>query len=169
MCHWDKELLKRLSREDIIILLYKRYQDDINALIDPSRVIIEEEGSLARDQVIMAQLKAIIGQIDPSIKVTTDCSSNHEDERLPILDVKVWVDDLEEGESKLLHSHYMKPVSSRMLMHENSSHSLRMKRNVMINEIDRIFRNCSLHLTWEDDIVPSVSYFMKHMFFSGYS
>ena len=117
----------------------------------------------------MGKIKVLANQIDPSIQVTTDCSSNHDDRMTPILDVKVWIADMPNGETKILHSHYMKEVSTRLVMHETSSHSTRMKYNVMVNEIDRIMRNCSPHLTWEECIVPSVSHYMKRMVYSGYS
>ena len=54
-------------------------------------------------------------------------------------------------------------------MHEESSHGSRMKYNVMVNEIDRIVRNSSPHLPWEESIVPSITYFLKRMTYSGYS
>ena len=34
MCWWDKQLKTRISSEDVIIKLYKRYVDDINLVVD---------------------------------------------------------------------------------------------------------------------------------------
>ena len=70
---------------------------------------------------------------------------------------------------KALHEHYMKDVSTRVLMKESSSHSLKMEINVLANEIDRIIRNCSPHLDWKEGVTPHVNYFMKRMSYSGYS
>ena len=80
-----------------------------------------------------------------------------------------WAAKTTTGEWKILHSHYTKEVSSRQVMHRYSSHGERMKKNVMINEMDRIMRNCSPHLTWNKTIIPSVKYYVKRMLYSGYS
>ena len=44
-----------------------------------------------------------------------------------------------------------------------------MKMNVMINECDRIMRNCSPHLNWEQEVLPHVSFFVKRLKYCGYS
>ena len=170
MCFWDEMLLERLALYDIIVHLYKRYKDDVNLALElENPTWIDENEEEPRDLMLMKKVKEIANGIEPSIQVTIDCCSNHEDEKTPILDVKVWVEELQDNEAKILHSHYMKDVSTRTVMHENSSHSARMKYNVMVNEIDRVMRNTSPHLAWEDSIVPSVSYYMKRMAYSGYS
>ena len=97
------------------------------------------------------------------LTVSTDCCSNNDDRKTPILDLKVWVAKTTTGEWKILHSHYTKEVSSRQVMHSHSSHGERMKKNVMINEIDRIMRNSSPHLTWNETIIPSVEYYIRRM------
>ena len=85
----------------------------------------------------MAKMKEIADGIDPCLKVSTDYSSNHSDKKTPILDLKVWIGKNTHNTTLILHSHYMKEVSSRMVMHENSSHSMRMKfNNVLVNEFD---------------------------------
>jgi len=172
MCHWDEVLLEKLEVNDIIVHLYKRYKDDVNLAMETREenpLWMSEESEEARDQKLMKKVKEIANQIDPSIQVTTDCCSNHDDQKTPILDVKVWVGELINEEMKILHCHYMKDVSTRLVMHEESSHGSRMKYNVMVNEIDRIVRNSSPHLPWEESIVPSITYFLKRMTYSGYS
>ena len=79
----------------------------------------------------------------------------------------MWIGEDQSGEVKILHSHYMKDVASRMAIHHRSSHSMWMKKNVMVNEISRILGNCSEDLPW-DEAVKHVSYFSKRMQFSGY-
>ena len=51
---------------------------------------------------------------------------------------------------RILHSHYMKDVSSRLVMAERSAHGKNTKRNVMVNEICRIMKNCSIYLPKEE-------------------
>ena len=43
-----------------------------------------------------------------------------------------------------------------------------MKKNIMINEILRILRNCNKYLKWEET-AEHLSYFMKRLQFSGYN
>ena len=54
-------------------------------------------------------------------------------------------------------------------MHQESSYGEWMKFHVMINEMDRIMRNTSPYLPFEDGLNPSLEYFVKRMKYSGYS
>ena len=165
MCHWDKEFIRRCELEMIIMYMYKRYKDDINVATDPSLAV----GIAKDDKSVMRKLKEIADSIDPCLSVTTDCCSNHEDNKTPILDIKVWIDYVPREGYRILHSHYTKEVASRQVMNESSSHGMRMKFNVMVNELDRIMRNHSPYLNWEDSIVPNLDYFIMRMVYSGYS
>ena len=167
MCEWDKSLIQRCHEIGLLILLYKRYKDDVNVVLDSQNMTgVQNKND---DREVMQRMKEIADSIDPSIKVTTDCCSNHGDGKTPILDVKVWIGRSSKGVVKVLHTHYMKEVSSRLVMHSDTSHSQRMQYNVIVNEMDRITRNCSPHLDWDISVVPSFSYFVKRMVYSGYS
>ena len=61
----------------------------------------------------------------------------------------------------------MKEVSTRAVINSRSSHPIQMKKNVMINEIMRILRNCNEFCPWEE-VAQHISYFMKRLQFSGY-
>ena len=69
---------------------------------------------------------------------------------------------------KILHVHYIKEVSTRAVINASSAHSEEMKMNVMVNEICRILKNCSIYLEW-DEVAEHVNYFMKRLQYSGYS
>ena len=101
--------------------------------------------------------------------MTTDFCSNHIDLKTPILDIKVWIDEIPGVGFRILHSHYIKDVATRHVMNESSSHGAQMKFHVMVNELDRIMRIISPYLKWEESVVPSLDYFIKRMSFSGYS
>ena len=58
------------------------------------------------------QIKA--NTIDKNIQVTYDYSSNYDDRRLPVLDLKVWIVLCNDGKYRILHPHYIKEVSSRV-------------------------------------------------------
>ena len=105
--------------------------------------------------------------IHPSIKVTVDIPSNYDANKLPILDLKVWIGQVSTGEYKVVTPHYMKGVSSRAVINSNSSHPTNMKRSVMINEVMRILKNCSKYLDWRET-ANHISYFVRRLQFSGY-
>ena len=67
----------------------------------------------------------------------------------------------------MLHSRYMKDVASRMTIHHRSSHSARIKHNVLVNEGSRIFRNCSEELA-RSEARNHFSYLMQRMQFAQY-
>ena len=144
MVEWDKELINGMEAEAISAKLYKRYKDDVNLVLN-----VGDEGLAGDQRGVMEKVKGIADVIDPNLKVTTDNAGNHEDGRLPILDLNVWIGKSKGGEIKILHSHYMKEVASRMTIHHRSSHSQRMKESVMLNEVSRILDNCSEDLPWQ--------------------
>ena len=109
----------------------------------------------------------VADNIHPSIKVTGDIPSNYNDKRLPILDLKVWIGEVKPNIFKIITAHYIKDVSTRAVINNRSSHPLRMKKNVMINEVMRILRNCNEYCPW-DEVAHHISYFMKRLQFSGY-
>ena len=61
----------------------------------------------------------------------------------------------------------MKPVASRNTIHWRSSHSREMKKNVAMNEMTRINRNCSKDIPWEE-VADHLSYHIKRLQYSGY-
>ena len=65
-------------------------------------------------------------------------------------------------ETKVLHDHYMKDVASRSTINYRSSHSMEMKKNVAINELMRIIRNCSDRIPWSEK-ATHVSYYLQRM------
>ena len=145
--------------------MYIRYKHNTNVEIYKTRTT--EEGVVISDQSMMARLKILADSIDPNLKATTDVGSNHDHRRMPILDLNVWIE--ETGTFVIMHTHYIKEVSSRLVMLESSAHSERMKVNVMVNECDRIMPNCSHHLEWNSEILPHLTYFMPRMKYFGYS
>ena len=71
----------------------------------------------------------IANKIHTSIRVTGDIPSRYDDNRLPILDLKVWIGEIVTNTHKVITSHYMKDVSTRAVINERSSHPQNMKMN----------------------------------------
>ena len=162
MNHWDEELLNILNRENIFAKVYKRYVDDINLILHVNNEDLNDEKS------VMEFIQTKANMIDQSIQVTYDYSKNYEDGKLPVLDIKVWIGLNKEGVYKILHTHYIKEVTSRLVIHEHSAHSPITKFNVCVNEAIRIMKNCSLLLN-QNECISHLEYFVKRLIFSGYN
>ena len=165
MDYWDEKFKEVLQNSNILVKLYKRYKDDINLVLE-----IDYNAEVDRAENEAATLRTIIekaNSIHPSIRVTGDIPSKYQDDRLPILDLKVWIGEAEQDVYKVITSHYMKEVSSRAVINEKSSHPRNMKKNVLVNEALRILRNSSKFLKWEET-AEHLSYLMKRLQFSGY-
>ena len=105
-----------------------------------------------------------------SIQLTADVPSNYSDGRVPILDLKCLVAEVETEEGKhsmILHEHYVKAVSSKTVIHRNSAMSLSSKRTILTQQCLRIMLNCNTHIGWEK-ISEHLSFYTARMLASGY-
>ena len=118
---------------------------------------------------MMELVEGLANGVHESIKVEVDCGYNHSERegRLPVLDIEVWIGEGKDGKLRILHSHYVKDVSSRRVMEWSSAHGENTKRNVMVNELCRIMKNCSVYLPWEK-VAEKVSYYVRRMEYCGY-
>ena len=111
MCWWDKQLIQRTLNENLQLVLYKRYEDDCNIIAE--HLNVEET-----DEEIAKRISHIADTIDPSIKSTYDYGSKYTDGRLPMLDLKLWIDKDHNGTWRVMHTHFMKKVSLKYLIHQ---------------------------------------------------
>ena len=109
MIWWDREFTCKLKEIGIIQKMNLRYVDDINVaakatvprmryaggkiVIDTT--LVEEDKKRAPDERTMELIRQVGDDIHPSIKLEADYPSKHPDKKLPILDVKVWVEQRE--------------------------------------------------------------------------
>ena len=179
MCWWDRQIIEKLNKVGIKVLLYKRYVDDINMVIEflkdnykyeagklvkEERTGIEEE---EKDQKMFKIIKEIGNEIHRSIQLTTDTPSENEDKKVPILDLKCWVERGRDGRVYILHEHYMKNMASRLVLHRQAAMSIQSKRTILTQQCLRIMLNCNEKL--EDNIKEKhLTYFMARMQASGY-
>ena len=141
MLAWDRKFLAKLEGLGILILLYKRYVDDVtvvgpvlnpgwsyNAEMDRMQWRNELAGSnnVPQDQKTMVVLAAVANSIDRNIQFTWDVPSLNDDGKLPILDVKVWVD-----QGAVRHTFYKKQCSYIITIHQRSAISAREKQNTL--------------------------------------
>ena len=159
MSWWDKCLRRKLREDGISIVVYKRYVDDINTVVS-MKTRTDTEVS---DKDVIERIKAIGNGIHPSIQLEADYPSKYEDHKVPILDVKVWID----AENRILHEYYSKPVSFKAVIDRRSAMPLKDKRTVLTQDILRIVLRCSPLLPWEK-VVEHIEVYMLRLQFSGY-
>ena len=98
--------------------------------------------------------------------MTVDYPSKHRDDKVPMLDLKLWIQEVD-GIVRLLYEHYEKDMATKMLIHADSAISPRVKRTVLTQEMLRILLHCSKYLPWAH-ITNHLNGFMKKMQYSGY-
>ena len=105
MVWWDREFKARVEKLGIPLYMYKRYEDDNNVIVgavEPGAKIAGgmlsiDEASKAqdshrdKDEMCMELLREVGNRIHNSIQIENDHPSRHEDNLMPILDLKVWI------------------------------------------------------------------------------
>ena len=61
---------------------------------------VAEDEAISDDERIMRLIKQIGNDIHPSIQLAVDYPSKHQDGKLPILDLKVWIETKEKETEK---------------------------------------------------------------------
>ena len=113
-------------------------------------------------------LKQKIGNdIHPSIPLEVDFPSNHEDGKMPILDLKVWT-ERKENKTIIMHEFYSKGISSKAVINAKLAIPWSTKCTALTQEVLRVLLNCSKELPWR---VPTqhVNDMVLRMQYSGYS
>ena len=173
MTWWDKKVKEEAASKGLEILLYRRYVDDINIVAKMTQrnsgneVEKEEENTdKQRETQGMKMFQEIGNGISKSIKLEIDHPANHNEGKMPLLDVKVWLQESEEitdedetlnntddkernKKKRIMYEHYRKEMASKMTIHARSALPHNQKRNILTQEVIRILKNCSQELPWE--------------------
>ena len=161
MMWYDKKIIEGLEAVGMKPLMYKRYVDDINVALPRPMNVTE---GMEDDEAAMYILQQVGNGIHRSIQLEIEYPSKSEDKKLPILDLKMWIDT----EGHVVYEHYMKSVSSKYLIHARSAVPEKMKRTVNTQEALRILLNCSKRLP-RDIVLKHLQHFAARMQYSGYS
>ena len=154
MSWWDKQMKKRMSEENIEVVMYKRYVDDINMVVEMNEDAEEKE--------VWKLIKETGNKIHGSIQLEADHPANYEEMKVPILDIKVWVEN-----NQVLHEYYSKPVASKAVIDAQSAMPLKDKRTVLTQDLLRIIMRCSPELPWHVKKTHIEEYSLR-MQYSGY-
>lgn len=182
-------MVKKLEESGVGLRVYKRYVDDINVVMNASAAGIRfQEGRFTQDENFaqieqnlkpdnrcMQLFQSIGNSIHPSIRLEVDCPSRHVDGKIPILDLKLWIerrrrvgDDGQDRDMQfVLHEFYYKDVASSSVINARSALPWSWKRTILTQEVLRILLNCSRELPWEV-VVAHVNHMMLRLQYSGY-
>ena len=107
--------------------------------------------------------------IHPSTQLTVDYPSKYEDRRMPLLDIKVWLESRNENDGvKVWHEFYYKEVATKALTHARSAMPTSVKRTTLTQELLRVMLRCSPDLMWRE-VVTHLDHSMMRMQYSGYN
>ena len=135
------------------------------------QLVFNEGREVGKEENGMIILKKVGNTIHNSIQVKTDYPSLHTDNKLPLLDIKMWIEDLKDMNGnptkEVLHEFYSKDVSSKAVIHAKSAMPTSNKRTALTQEILRILLRCSPSLPWENTL-GHIHTFLQRMQFSAY-
>ena len=180
MLWWDRQFTNKLERIGIRMKLHERYTDDTNvatkqtekgARYDGENIVItdetrDEDEGVPDDERTMKFLQAVANSIHPSIRMTIDYPSRYVEGKVPMLDVRMWIEMIE-GVYLILYEHYEKEMTTKAVIHASSAIPYKVKRTVLTQEVLRILLHCSNELTWET-VLQHLNKFMRKMQYSGY-
>ena len=132
--------------------------------MDDSDQIVRKANEDDSDEETCAKLKVIANECLDNIIMEEDLPSRYPDAKLPILDMKCWLDN----SGNVLYTHYEKPTASKQIISTRSAHSGSCKRSVHVNELVRRMMNVSPSLSWTEYTVPVLEEYMRRMARAGY-
>ena len=133
MVEWDKQFPEKLKSIGINLIIYFRFKDDITIItqslekgtkwkegklvIDLNKKKVDMEKS--NEEVTMEVIRNVAESVDGMIKFTFDIPDNHENGKLPILDVQVKINKNEMN--RLDFEFYEKPTKNNKVILEDAA------------------------------------------------
>jgi hypothetical protein len=162
-------------------LLYKRYIDDQNVVIEALKTgqkydpelgeIVQdpaaEEDNRSSEERTFEAVRLIGDSVNHMIQLTVDHPEKNENGRVPILDLEVWMIRDSNGFQKILYSFYEKPMKSQFTLMKDSAVSMQTKRNSLTQEAKRRLRNCHEDVP-KEEVAEILSEFAQKLKNSGY-
>ena len=117
------------------------------------------------DKRTMLVVQDIANSIDDMIKMTVDIPSNYDDRKVPMLDVKAWV---EENSNEIYYEFYEKPTKNPLVISKDSAMPKSKKINTISQEVFRRLHNTKHEIDWKRK-TEILEKYMKELKASGYS
>ena len=180
MINWDKQFLKKLSSVGISPAIYERFKDDITLLLESlekgskysnGKLIMDmdkkmQDEAKSDEEITMEVVKVIAESVDEMIKFEVDLPSNHQNGKIPMLDVQANVN--KEEQNRLDFEFFEKPSKNKFVILSNSAISSKQKRTILTQECLRRMRNTKPELGRGVQI-KYLNEFMSKMKNSGYN
>ena len=158
MIDWDKILLKKLKSLEMEPKIYTRFKDDIQIVIESlengskiedGKIVVDEQKKLvdkdrSDSKVTMDVIQEVANSIHPMIKLTVETPCNFKDGKLPVLDIKVNINDNEKN--RIDFEFYEKPTQNCRVILASSALSFTKKRTILTQEGLRRLRNTKMEL-----------------------
>ena len=170
--------MEKIKKAKLCMRLYERYVDDSNQIAEvppPNTRYNVLTGRMEKDDTPVAEeteeqrtarvFKNIANSVQEGIIMEEDSPSRNQDGKLPILDMKVWID----RNFYVVYQHYEKPMANRQILHSQSAQSDKCKRSVHVNEVVRRILNTSAKLEWSDYVAPVLTDYCLRMKQAGYN
>ena len=185
MLLWDKKYLEKLKSLGIRVIMYKRYVDDVVIVTEKVKEGYRFDGkSMVKAEDVpegwnvsypehsdnkhtLDVLADIANTLDNDIVMEPDVGENHDNDKLPVLDLAMWME--EEGKGpQIRFTFYRKPMASEYLITQRSAMPNKTKRETILQEGLRIMRNCD-QSTSRMERQNELTKFANRMRVSGYN
>ena len=180
MIDWDNKLLQKLEKFTMVPELYTRFKDDIEIAIESlekgSQVLEDEividdtkkaiDEGITDTKVTMGVIQNIANSINPMIQLTVDTPCNYTDGKMPVLDIKVNVN--QEEDNRINFEFISNPTKNPRVILASSATSQSQKRTILTQECLRRLRNTKVELGPEVQR-KHLNIFMLRLKNSGYS
>ena len=161
MIDWDKTFLSELEKVGLGPEIYTRFKDDITVVhealekgskVTEGEIVIEEskrevDERKSDDKITIEVIQEVANKINPMIQFTVDTPCNYEDRKLPILDVKVNINEVENN--RVDFEFYEKTTKNPKVILMDSALSFSQKRTILTQECLRRLRNTKKELGHE--------------------
>lgn len=178
----DRELVERLHQLNLDCWLNKTYVDDktlVTQNVQPGTRYMggvaayndewsNDDRAESRDQITAEFVRQVASDILPGIKFTMDSPSMNSDNKLPVLDLKMWLERSESGNVKIRHTFFEKTMTSPYVIHKLSAMAWGVKRATIVNEVKRRMYNMDGGHSWAER-VEVLNRFCVKLLTSGYS
>ena len=178
MIWWERNFKNKLQLLNINVDLLKRFIDDVNIVCDEIKpgteycdgvlAVNEEKEILDRDRpidlVTMEVVRKVADDVSDMLKFTTDVPSNHNDKRMPVLDMKVRLDE----ENEIEYIFYEKPMKIKIVVGKSSALPNNVKKKTLTQEVFRRLHNTRDKIL-DEHKAETLSDFMVKLKTSGYN
>ena len=197
MAIWDGDFMELCDANNIVIDLNERYVDDDDMVmpaiptgfrLDEGKLVFREEwrqedvAMNAKDDARTTKLMVeLANQIHPNIVMTGDYPSNYAHNKVPMLDLEIFMEKKEaevdyNGEKHTLEieqvcfTFFKKTMASKLILRADTALPERMKYQNASNELIRRLLNTSRAMAkYDDEVVRVTNEFMVTLKISGYT